>query len=112
MTQAQVMNHHNDPSKEHAKAAKKQAKATAKIEKKKEAAGPQSQSTSTPNHTADITPAERSAAAAERQVRLQRWRVAIAVLTFLVVAATFLFSMRERESVTPDSAEPSESVQP
>lgn len=60
-----------------AKAEKKAAKARLKIEKKQAKSTP-------PPHERSV--AERSAAAAERQVRLQRMRVVFAFLMFLVAA--------------------------
>ena len=89
------------------KVAKKLLKAQAKAQKKraKLAAGlpgappPVAEGTSAPGA------ADRSAAAAERQVRLQRWRVAIALLTLLVAAVTFLLTVRPWESKQPESAE-------
>ncbi len=43
-----------------------------------------------PDRSDGKTPAERAAAAAERQVALQRWRVAFALVSTLVALATLV----------------------
>lgn len=91
-----------DPKAE-AKAAKKAVKAQAKIEKKRanrEAFEAGTAAEERPNgdrDTSKLTPAERAAVAAERQVRLHAWRVVIALLMFLVGLLTFLFTARPWE---------------
>ena len=73
-----------EQSEQDPKAAKKVAKALAKAAKKEVAAR-------TPDaQPADgLSPAERAAAAAERQVSLQRWRVVLAALAAVIALATF-----------------------
>lgn len=71
------------------KAEIKQAKKSAKIQ--------QATAASAAEKSDGLTPAERSAAAAEKQVRLQRWRVVLAVAGVLVAAATLLFTLRPWE---------------
>ena len=66
------------------KVAKKRAKAAAKVAKKDK------RSPVTADYGDGKTPAERAAAAAERQVALQRWRVALAVIAALIALATLL----------------------
>ena len=77
-----------DESKQEAKAAKKTAKADVKTQKKltKRTDVPPPSATDASPSSADQsrTAAERSAAAAERQVRLQTYRVWIAVVVGLV----------------------------
>jgi len=68
-----------------AKAAKKAAKAEKKLRKKAPAGSPTD------------TPAQRSAAAAERQVKLQRYRVCLALITAIVAAAALLATTRPWE---------------
>ena len=68
------------------KTAKKQTKAQVKVEKKQQQAGTVEKFE--PNGSESPSPAERSAAAAERQVRLQRWRVAFALISSLIALAT------------------------
>ena len=94
------------------KIAKKLLKAQAKAHKKRAKLGsdskvappppPAVQGSGTPGSP---SPADRSAAAAERQVRLQRWRVAIALLTLFVAVVTFLLTVRPWESKQSESAE-------
>jgi hypothetical protein len=68
------------------KIAKKQAKTQVKAEKKQvQGEGEKVNGFSGPT---DSTPAQRSAAAAERQVRLQFWRVAFALVSTLIALAT------------------------
>ena len=77
------------------KAAKKAAKAELKALKKQakvEAVTP-AEKTSV-EQTTGRTPAERSAAAAEKQVRLQRFRVLIGILAVLVGLATLLVTVK------------------
>ena len=71
-------------SKDAAKAAKKSAKNQLKQVKRAAGAG-SSDTPASASHAGGPTPAERSATAAERQVRLQSLRV---ILAFLGVAAT------------------------
>jgi hypothetical protein len=88
--------------KEAAKAAKKAAKAQAKLQKKAaEGGGPEPTPTVQGAPVAQdvpgdgkLTPAERSAIAAERQVALQRFRVLFALMMLLVAAATFIATVR------------------
>ena len=85
-----------------AKAAKKAAKAQAKLQKKlAEGGGPEPTPTAQGAPVAQgapgdgkLTPAERSAIAAERQVALQRFRVLFALMMFLVAAATLIATVR------------------
>ena len=71
------------------KVAKKIAKAAAKAAKKGASAGsPPAAEPSAP--AGGQTPAERSAAAAERQVALQRWRVILAVVAAAIALITLL----------------------
>lgn len=117
------------------KAAKKLAKAQAKAEKKRAkhlakmgpmaqpappaartgtGAGARGEAGTSHDDTpaAGPTPAERSAAAAERQVRLQRWRVAIALLTFIIAALTFLLIYRPWKSIQPAPPDEAPAEQP
>ncbi len=73
-----------------AKVAKKLAKAAAKAAKKRRGqAGVAGERPAGEVRGADgLTPAERAAAAAEQQVRLQRWRVILAALSAAVGLAT------------------------
>jgi cobalamin biosynthesis Mg chelatase CobN len=74
------------------KIAKKMAKAAAKAAKKRAKTDP------IPGPSAEAgtarqggrTPAERAAQAAERQVALQRWRVAFAVITAIIALGSLL----------------------
>ncbi|MHC5109699.1 MAG: hypothetical protein ACYTHJ_07465 [Planctomycetota bacterium] len=73
---------------------KKALKARAKV--KKNQLKSQEVKTST-SHTEDeggISPAERSANAAEKQVRLQLWRVALALFAVVIAGAMLLFTIR------------------
>ena len=71
------------------KVAKKTAKAAAKAAKKQASAAPPSPAEpSTP--AGARSPTERSAAAAERQVALQRWRVILAVVAAAIALITLL----------------------
>jgi len=68
------------------KIAKKQAKAQVKVEKKQvQGEGEKVKET---RISTSPTPAERSASAAERQVKLQRWRAIFAVISTLIALAT------------------------
>ena len=89
------------------KIAKKLLKAQAKAEKKRAKFAAESPGAPPPTAEASSAPgaADRSAAAAERQVRLQRWRVVIALLTLAVAVVTFLLTVRPWESKQPESAE-------
>ena len=81
-------------TKDDQKIAKKQAKAEVKTLKKQE----QVETVGKPESTASLDPsaAERSAAAAERQVRLQRWRVAFALISTLIALVTLgIFFFRQ-----------------
>jgi hypothetical protein len=88
-------------AKERAKAEKKLAKARVKAEKKLGAGAPTGGPAtpeapapaipSAPGAPDGLTPAERSARAAERQVSLQRWRILFALLGFVVALATLLW---------------------
>lgn len=85
------------------KAQKKSAKSHAKLQKKLAKQGDVlpvgSLGLSSECSTAP-TPAERSAAAAEKQVGLQRYRVLFALLMFLLTLITFLYAMVYRNSAT------------
>ncbi len=94
-----------EPNKALEKAADKTAKSIRKAEKKKAKEEKKAlksvetvpQSTAPDAHPAGtsstMTPAERSAAAAEKQVELQKRRVWIAALTMLVALATLLVAL-------------------
>jgi len=79
-------------AKERAKAEKKRAKAEMKAAKKRPAAGGAEGTsgavTPVPVSPGMVSPAERSARAAETQVKLQRWRILFALLGFAVALAT------------------------
>ncbi len=64
--------------------------------------------------SAGMTPAERSAAAAERQVRLQRLRVWLAMLTFLVMIISVLWAIKPWKDAERPGTQPTEtpSTQP
>jgi hypothetical protein len=80
-------------AKEQSKAAKKLAKVEEKTHETPHAAS--STSMPAPAPISDgISPAERSARAAEQQVRLQRFRVWFAFLTVLLTLATILITLR------------------
>jgi len=68
------------------KITKKQVKAQVK-EVKKQGQG-EREEVNDVNTSTDPSPAERSASAAERQVRLQRWRVAFTLISTLIALAT------------------------
>ena len=100
-------------SQDQAKAQKKADKAQAKLDKK--AAKARAKSTevavgapaAAADHAAGPSPAERSAAAAERQVRLQRWRVILALAAMLVALLTFLYTPKPwRDDLAPQQRAP------
>lgn len=105
-------------SKDDAKAAKKAAKAATKQQKKsagspetlapvgEQPSRPESTATSTSGSTVPPTPAERSAIAAERQVRLQRLRVYLALAALFVALATFLITTTPWKTGSDDAAKP------
>ncbi len=70
------------------KAAKKEAKAEAAA-RAAEAGGNGANATPDPN-----SPAERSAWAAERKVRLEQWRTVFAAVTALAALITIVFALR------------------
>jgi hypothetical protein len=80
-------------AKEAAKVAKKERKLAVKQAKKLAEASPEA--------PAGPTPAERSAAAAERQVRLQRLRVVLAFLGVAVAAAMLLWTVKPWRTPPP-----------
>jgi hypothetical protein len=85
-------------SKDDPKVAKKLAKAAAKAAKKQRQ-GVQPVGSPPPGAGAPVggrSPAERSAEAAERQVRLQRWRVLIALLAAVIGLVTLLVLLLRR----------------
>lgn len=77
-------------AKESSKTAKKEAKTRAKLEKKLARAGTQAATDS----RSSPTPAERSAAAAERQVILQKYRVWLAATVAVMAIVTFLATVK------------------
>ena len=94
-------------AKERAKGAKKELKAQAKL-RKKEAKGAVADASAGAGQAASAvptgsTPAERSAAAAERQARLHTYRVWIALAGVVLALVTVLVSTRpwERRSEPP-----------
>ncbi len=97
------MNDSKPADKDTAKFAKKAAKAQTKIEKKRVKLQDASHSSSARNTTIDYEPvaAQRSAAAAEKQVRMQWYRVLIALLTLAVALATFLITVKPWERRVP-----------
>ena len=84
------------------KAAKKVAKAQAKLEKKlakkrPDGAGEEARLSPTQARSSEPhgpTPAERSAAAAEHQVRLHRYRMLISLAAAVIALVTFLATVR------------------
>ena len=98
-----------DP-KETAKAAKKAAKAQAKIEKKSRAqtdgnVAPEAASVSAvpPESTpGGLAPAERAAAAAERQVKLQTYRVWITIFAALIALAGVFATIKSWQAIHPE----------
>jgi hypothetical protein len=106
----------DDEAKREAKIAKKAAKAAAKAQKKSlaqsESASPiESKEPPPPVASGEngLSPAERSAAAAERQVRLQTYRVLIAVVVALVTLATLIVTTRPFWQA-PSGDEPSDNA--
>lgn|GEM_PF-2148012 len=91
-------------AKEESKRQKKAIKAEQKQVKKLGKAGVDSPVSSRPS-AADVqtgrTPAERSAAAAERQVKLQKLRVFIALIAVLIALAGFLITVRPWQYLGP-----------
>ncbi len=84
------------------KAAKKVAMAQAKLEKKlakkrPDGAGEEARLSPTQTRSSEAhgpTPAERSAAAAEHQVRLHRYRMLISLAAAVIALVTFLATVR------------------
>ncbi len=84
------------------KAAKKVAKAQAKLEKKlakkrPDGAGEEARCSPTQARSSEAhgpTPAERSAVAAEHQVRLHRYRMLISLAAAVIALVTFLATVR------------------
>lgn len=109
-----------DDAKDAAKEAKKAAKAQAKLQKKLAKKGVESACADAPQAPppsgtaveSGPTPAERSAAAAERQISLQRYRVWISLLIALIALVTFLITVKpwtllgssDRHPVVPTTA--------
>ena len=91
-----------DDAKDAAKEAKKAAKAQVKRQKKlakkcAESAGADAPQVLPPSDTtveSGPTPAERSAAAAERQLSLQRYRVWISLVIALIALVSFLITVK------------------
>jgi len=91
-----------DDAKDAAKEAKKAAKTQAKLQKKLAKKGAESARADAPQIPASSgaavesgpTPAERSAAAAERQIALQRYRVWISLLIALIAVVSFLITVK------------------
>ena len=95
------------------KVAKKEAKNRAKSEKKRAKELLKSGQTDAPSQQAPAassgpgnSPAERSAAAAERQVKLQRLRVFIALLALIAGLATILLQGRFTRPAAPAGEPP------
>jgi hypothetical protein len=82
-------------SEESPKVAKKLAKAAAKAAKKQTQVEPAGPPPAADAHSpkAGPSPAERAAAAAERQVALQRWRVLLAVVMVIIALGSLLVMM-------------------
>jgi len=82
--------------KEQAKIEKKLAKSLVKEEKARTKASQTNAANSagSPAPSSSPTPAERSAAAAERQVRLQSYRVWFAALGVIIAIATLLLTIK------------------
>ena len=106
-------------AKDAAKAAKKAAKAEKKRQKKAptespaETPAPDPAPAPAPSTVLESgpTPAERSAAAAERQVRLQRYRVWLALITAIVAAAALIAATKPWERFL-SSGPPTETSSP
>lgn len=79
-----------DPAKAVKKAAKAQAKAAKKLNK---ATAPATPHPSDPTDSNSLSPAERSAQAAEQQVRLQKRRVWIALIGAIIGLATLVATL-------------------
>jgi len=100
-------------AKEQAKAEKKAAKAKLKAEKK---ANQTASHVPAGGSDGGPSPAERSAAAAEKQVALQRFRVLFALLMFIVATAMLLWTVKpwrflsgeDRPKSVPTTAAPEE----
>ncbi len=95
-------------SKDVSKAAKKAAKAHAKIEKKTGAAMPTSHGEAAKPSAplaGQLSPAERSAAAAERQVVFQKYRVWLAFLMATIALAGLLAAYQPWQYFLPTSNE-------
>ena len=109
-----------DESKQKNKLEKKAGKAEAKLQKKMTKAGishplPTNTPDAAPGGQDGPTPAERSALAAERQVRLQKYRVGIALAAALLMLAGFLATVRPWEylqKAQPPNAEASDRSPP
>ena len=91
-------------AKDEAKRQKKELKAEEKRHKKFDNVGGDAavpSPTSTVNVPPGPTPAERSAAAAERQVKLQKVRVLIALVAALIALAAFLVTVKPWQYLGP-----------
>ncbi|MCG8408293.1 MAG: hypothetical protein MI923_24090 [Phycisphaerales bacterium] len=101
-------------SKEEAKQIKKTAKAESKSLKKMTQAQADPAPSNDPTETTGLTPAERSAAAAERQVRLQHFRVWLALAAVIVGVITILATIKPWSAATnePTTKKVSPSTQP
>ena len=87
---------HQDSSKEAKKLAKAAAKTAKKEAKAEEAARAAEMAAANPpdaSHDGE-SPAERSARAAERKVRLEQWRTMFAAVTAIVGLLTILFAVQ------------------
>lgn len=80
-----------NPSEQDPKFAKKMAKAAAKAAKKSRGTVAAPPAAAAP--VGGRSPAERSADAAERQVKLQRWRIIMAAVAVLVALVTLLVTL-------------------
>lgn len=86
----------SNPEKDRAKALKKAAKARVKAEKAKDRsldAPPPQPGGSSMSHSSRPSPADRAAEAAERQVRLQRFRVIFALITAVAALLSVLIGL-------------------
>ncbi len=109
-----------DESKQSNKLEKKLGKAEAKLQKKLTKAGVSHTPPTNPPHAAPSgqegpPPAERSALAAERQVRLQKYRVGIALAGALLMLAGFLATVKPwkyLQKAQPTNVEPSDRSAP
>lgn len=84
-----------EPSKDESKAAKKTAKAQVKAEKAAHKAAIAAAAPDVP--AGDMSPSERSARAAERQVALQILRVLFALLMLVIATAGLLWTIKPWE---------------